>query len=166
MTISALETGHTPLDWGVFGMNNSKTKTKEYPGSTMARTDMRPWRPTWARRDGTWSWSCVKEANTAKRGSSLFFCTSSRKPEALTSESSCRAPDLAHDALPTRVALAGQREVSYIIKWNPRKEDQLEWARRIFQEGTVITPGKGKRVGLLTVHIRQVHEGKTYNSKG
>jgi len=34
-----------------------------------------------------------------------------------------------------------------------------------FQRGEVITPRPGKRVGLLTVHIRQVHEGKTYQFK-
>lgn len=73
--------------------------------------------------------------------------------------------DSAHDALDTRVALAGKRNVSYIIKWNPRREDRLEWAGRIFKEGKVSTPREGKRVGLLTVYIQQVHNGKTYRFK-
>jgi hypothetical protein len=61
--------------------------------------------------------------------------------------------------------LAGQKNVSYIIKWNPRREDRLEWAGRIFKEGKVTTPRDGKRVGLLTVYIQQVHKEKTYRFK-
>ena len=68
--------------------------------------------------------------------------------------------------LDTRVALAGQKNVSYIIKWNPRREDQLEWAGRIFfKGGNLTTPLYGKRVGLLTVYIQQVHMVKTYRFK-
>ncbi len=87
------------------------------------------------------------------------------KARSLTSRKLLVRLDSAHDALATRVAMADHRNVSYIIKWNPRKEDQLEWAGRIFQEGEVITQRPGKRVGLLTVHICQVHEGKTYRFK-
>jgi hypothetical protein len=87
------------------------------------------------------------------------------KARSLTSRKILARLDSAHDALDTRVTLADQRNVSYIIKWNPRREDQIEWARRIFKEGEVITARPGKRVGLLTVHIQQTHEGKTYQFK-
>ncbi len=89
VTITALDTGHIPLDCNVFGMDNSKTQKKESPGYTMDETDMRPWRRTWARRAGAWSWNCVKAANTARRGSSLLLSGSSRKPAALPPEKSC-----------------------------------------------------------------------------
>ena len=87
------------------------------------------------------------------------------KARSLTSRKILVRLDSAHDALDTRVALAGRRNVSYIIKWNPRREDQREWAVRIFTEGKVTSPRKGKRVGLLTVNVQQVHEGKTYRFK-
>ena len=87
------------------------------------------------------------------------------KARSLTSLKLLVRLDSAHDAIGTRVALAGQRKISYIIKWNPRKEDLQEWARRIFKEGKVTTPRQGKRIGLLTVHIQQVHYGKTYRFK-
>jgi len=88
-----------------------------------------------------------------------------KKARTLTSRRLLVRLDSAHDALETRVTLAGQKNVNYIIKWNPRREDQKEWARRVFEEGTVSIPRPGKRVGLLTVHIQQVHEGKTYRFK-
>ena len=126
---------------------------------------MRPWRRIWARKGGAWSWSCVKEANTAKMDSFLSLSGSLEKARSLTSRKILVRLDSAHDALDTRVALAGQKNVSYIIKWNPRREDQLEWAARIFKEGEVTIPRDGKRVGLLTVYIQQVHKGKTYRFK-
>src|SRR5208337_3048424 len=87
------------------------------------------------------------------------------KARSLTSRKLLVRLDSAHDAIDTRAALAGQRNVSYIIKWNPRKEDQRQWAARIFEKGEFTTPRTGKRVGFLTVHIRQVYEGKTYQFK-
>ena len=103
------------------------------------------------------------------------------KARSLTSRKLLVRPDSAHDApvsstgqaLETRLApgsgpgqaLAGQNKIRYILKWNPRKEDLKEWARRIFEQGKVTTPRPGKRVGLLTVRIQQIHAGKTYRFK-
>jgi hypothetical protein len=87
------------------------------------------------------------------------------KAGGLTSRKLLVRLDSAHDALDTRVALAGRRNVGYIIKWNPRREDRNEWAERIFSEGKITTPRKGKRVGMLTVYIQQTHDEKTYRFK-
>lgn len=84
------------------------------------------------------------------------------KARSLTSRKILVRLDSAHDALDTRVALAGRRNVSSIVKWNQRREDRPASPARIFIEGDVTTPQDGKGVGLLTVHIRQVHQGKTY----
>jgi hypothetical protein len=88
-----------------------------------------------------------------------------KKARTLTSRKLLVRVDSAHDALETRVSLAGHKDVNYIIKWNPRREDRNEWAMRIFREGKVSNPRPGKRIGLLTVHLQQVHEGKTYRFK-
>jgi hypothetical protein len=60
----------------------------------------------------------------------------------------------------TRVALAAQKDVSFLINWNPRQEDKLQLAGRVFKEGKIITPRSGKRVGLL-----EVNAGRLYNAK-
>jgi hypothetical protein len=88
-----------------------------------------------------------------------------KKAFTLTSRKLLIRLDSAHDALETRVTLAGLKNVNYIIKWNLRKANQKEWVRRIIEECKVGTPRPEKRVGLLTVHIRQVHGGKIYRFK-
>ena len=100
------------------------------------------------RRDGAWSWRLREGSQHSQEGFIPFINRVIEKARSLTSRKLLVRLDSAHDALDTRVALAGHRNVSYIIKWNPRREDQLEWARRIFDEGEVITPRLGKRVGL------------------
>jgi hypothetical protein len=165
VAITALETGHVPLDCDVFGMDNSKTKKEGVSRIYDGRDGYAPI----AAYLGTEGWCLELElregSQHSQEGFIPFIKRVIQKARSLTSRKLLIRLDSAHDALDTRVALAGQRNVSYIIKWNPRREDQIEWARRIFDEGEVITPRAGKRVGLLTVHIRQVHDGKTYQFK-
>ena len=165
VTITPLYTGHIPLDCDVFGMNNSKTKKE---GVSRIYTGEDGFAPM-AGYLGTEGW-CLelelrKGSQHGQEGFIPFIKRVIEKARVLTSRKLLVRLDSAHDALDTRAAMAGQRNVSYIIKWNPRREDQLEWARRIFTEGTVTTAREGKRVGLLTVYIQQTHEGKTYRFK-
>ncbi|TBV81086.1 MAG: hypothetical protein EYX74_04690 [Desulfobulbaceae bacterium] len=52
--------------------------------------------------------------------------------------------DSAHDAIDTLVALREQKKVSYIIKWNPRKQDISSWHARAFKD-------EDRRVLLLQI---------------
>lgn len=70
--------------------------------------------------------------------------------------------DSGHDAIETRILLRKAEKVSYIVKWNPRREDTSDLCQRAFAEGKVTEPRTGKRVALLTIRKRQVHEGETY----
>ncbi len=53
--------------------------------------------------------------------------------------------DSAHDALETRLALRDKKKVSYIIKWNPRRENTSDLCTRAFSEGMVTEPRPGKK---------------------
>jgi hypothetical protein len=165
VAITPLDTGHVALDCDVFAMDNSKTK-KEGVSRIYNGEDGYAPIGAYLGREG---WCLELELREGKQHSQSGFIPFLervvQKARALTSRKILVRLDSAHDALQTRVALAGYRNVNYIIKWNPRKEDQREWARRIFEEGMVSTPRPGKRVGLLTVHIQQVHQGKTYRFK-
>lgn len=165
VTITPLETGHIPLDCDVFGMDNSKTKKEGVSRIYNGRDGYAPM----AAYFGTEGWCLELELREGSQHSQCEFIPFLKrvleKARSLTSRKLLMRLDSAHDALETRVTLAGRKNVSYIIKWNPRKEDQVKWAGRIFDEGEVTTPRPGKRVGLLTVHIRQVNEGKTYQFK-
>ena len=60
--------------------------------------------------------------------------------------------DSAHDSLDTLVALAGQAKVSYIVKWNPRSENRVEWRNRAFLDGDVTEPRPGKKMLIAPEH--------------
>lgn len=165
VTITPLDTGHVPLDCDVFAMDNSKTKKE---GVSRIYNGQDGYAPIGAYL-GREGWCLELELREGSQHSQCEFIPFLRrvleKARSLTSRKILARFDSAHDALDTRVALAGQRNVSYIIKWNPRKEDRREWAAKIFEEGEVTSPRSGKKVGLLVVHIRQVHEGKIYHFK-
>jgi len=85
-----------------------------------------------------------------------------KKARTLTRKKLLVRLDSGHDALETRIVLRNADKVSYIIKWNPRKQDAGELCKRAFTEGKVSEPRNGKRTALLTVRVRQTHEGHTY----
>lgn len=68
----------------------------------------------------------------------------------------------AHDAIETRIFLRKAEKVSFIIKWNPRRENTSALCKRAFAEGKVTKPSPDSRVALLTLRKRQEHEGETY----
>jgi hypothetical protein len=163
--ITALDTGHVALDCDVFAMDNSKTK-KEGVSRIYNGEDGYAPIGAYLGREG---WCLELELRKGSQHSQCefipFLKRTLEKARSLTSRPLLVRLDSAHDALETRVTLANYEKVSYIIKWNPRKTDQKAWARRILEEGEVSDPRPGKRVGLLTVHIRQSHEDRTYRFK-
>jgi Transposase DDE domain group 1 len=165
VTITPLDTGHVPLDCDVFAMDNSKTKKE---GVSRIYNGQDGYAPI-AAYPGREGWRLELELRQGSQHSQCEFIPFLKrvleKARSLSSRKLLARFDSAHDALDTRATLAGQRNVSYIVKWNPRKEDQRKWAGKIFEEGEVTTPRPGKKVGLLTVHIRQVYEGETYQFK-
>jgi len=160
--LTPLKTGHVPLDCDVFPMDNSQTK-KEGVSRTYKGTD--GYAPV-AAYFGQEGWCLELELREGKQHSQCnfipFLDRVMAKARTLTSRKILVRLDSAHDALETRVNLAGRKKVSYIIKWNPRKEDLNQWAKRIFAEGKVEEPRPGKKVGVLRVHLQQQHKGKTY----
>jgi len=160
--LTPLKTGHVPLDCDVFPMDNSQTK-KEGVSRTYKGTDGYAPIAAYLGREG---WCLELELREGKQHSQCnfipFLDRVMDKARTLTSRKILVRLDSAHDALETRINLTGRKKVSYIIKWNPRKEDVNQWAKRIFAEGKVTEPRPGKKVGILRVHLQQQHKGKTY----
>jgi hypothetical protein len=69
--------------------------------------------------------------------------------------------DGAHDALENR-AFCVEAGVDFLIKWNPRQEDQGEWLAYAKQHGVWETPRPGKRVAIFSVAVEQSYGEKTY----
>jgi hypothetical protein len=165
VTITPLDTGHIPLDCDVFPMDNSKTRKEGVSRIYNGEDGYAPIAAYLGKEGWCLELELREGSQHSQEGFIPFLERIIEKARGLTSRKILVRLDSAHDALDTRVALAGKRNVSYIIKWNPRREDRLEWAGRIFKEGKVTTPREGKRVGLLTVYIQQNHNGKTYRFK-
>jgi hypothetical protein len=162
---TGLDTGHVALDCDVFAMDNSKTK-KEGVSRIYNGEDGYAPIGAYLGREG---WCLELELRQGSQHSQCgfipFLNRVIEKARSLTSRKLLVRLDSAHDGLETRVTLARHEKVSYILKWNPRKTDQKACARRILAEGDVTSPRPGKRVGLLTVHVQQAHEGTTYRFK-
>ena len=162
VAITPLDTGHVALDCDVFAMDNSNTK-KEGVSRIYNGEDGYAPIGAYLGREG---WCLELELREGKQHSQCnfipFLNRVLKKARHLTSRKLLVRLDSAHDALETRVACRSHKKVNFIIKWNPRKEDQSKWAKKIFEQGTVIEPRPGKRVAVMSVTVKQVYKGKTY----
>ena len=127
--LTQLDTGHVPLDCDVFPMDNSQTK-KEGVSRTYKGADGYAPIAAYLGREG---WCLELELREGKQHSQCdfipFLDRVMDKARALTSRKLLVRLDSAHNALETRANLADRKKVSYILKWNPRKEDQGQWAK-------------------------------------
>ena len=91
-----------------------------------------------------------------------FLGQSIKRAKEVTNKPLLVRVDTTHDSLETLVALAGHEKVFYIVKWNPRSENRMEWRNKAFRDGDVTEPRLGKRIALLSVHVWREHNGRTY----
>jgi hypothetical protein len=160
--VTALDTGHVPLDADVFPMDNSNTKKE---GVSRTYHNYHGYAPI-AAYLGLEGWCLGVELRPGSQHSQEGFVPYLNRvidrARTLTTKKLLVRLDSAHDALETRLALRGREKVSYIIKWNPRREGTGELCARAFAEGAVTQPRPGKRVALLTIRKNQEHEGQAY----
>lgn len=159
--LTALDTGHIPLDADVFPMDNSCTKKEKVSRTYKGHDGYAPI----AAYLGLEGWCLEVELRPGSQHSQEGFIPYMERvldrARILTRKKLLVRLDSGHDAIETRMLLRNAEKVSYIIKWNPRREDTSELCKRAFAEGKVTEPRTGKRVALLTVRKRQVYEGKS-----
>lgn len=159
---SSLPSGHVPLDIDVFTMDNSNTKKE---GVCRTYRTYHGYAPI-AAYLGLEGWCLEVELRPGSQHSQKdfvpFLDRVIDKARQVTKKPILVRLDSGHDALETRVALRRHKRISFIVKWNPRREDLTSLQTLAFAEGRVDTPRDGKRVALTTICEKQVHEGKTY----
>jgi hypothetical protein len=161
--ISPVETGHVPLDADVFALDNSGTK-KECVSRTYRNFD--GYAPI-AAYLGLEGWCLDVELRPGSQHSQDGFLPFMKR---VLEQARTLVPkkkilvrlDSAHDAIENRVFFRDQKNLSYIIKWNPRREDTSQLRKKVFSEGRVIEPRPGKRIGLLAVRKHQEYDGRSY----
>jgi len=160
--LTALDTGHIPLDVDVFPMDNSGTKKENISYTYKGYVGYAPI----AAYLGQEGWCLEVEfrpgSQHCQEGFTDYMQRIVAKARSLTKKKLLVRLDSGHDAIENRVLLRKADKVSYIIKWNPRREDTSELYKRAFTKGQVTEPRPGKRVALLTVRKKQEHDGETY----
>ncbi len=160
--LTPIDTGHIPLDVDLFPMDNSGTK-KEGVSYTYKGYDGYGSMTAYLALEG---WCLEAELRPGSQHSQDGFIAFMQrvlgKARTLTKKKLLVRLDSAHDAVETRVLLKESEKVSYIIKWNPRREDTSDLYKKAFAKGQVSEPREGKRVALLSVRKGQHYNGKTY----
>jgi len=154
--VTALKTGHIPLDIDGFVLDNSGSK-KEQVGHTYRHVDGYLSLPAYLGSEG---WMINQHLlpgiqHPQKEFITFLQETLGRVRQFCRKKLLLRA-DSAHDALANLLELSRHDGVDYIIKWNPRKQDENAWAARAFSQGTVTTPRPGKRVAVFTYKEKQM----------
>lgn len=154
--------GHVPLDIDVFTMDNSNTKKE---GVSYTYQGYFGYAPI-AAYLGLEGWCMGIELRQGSQHSQTdfipFLDRSIKRAREVTSESILVRLDSAHDSIDTLAALSAHEKVSYIVKWNPRSEDQLKWRNRAFEDGEITEPRRGKRIALSSVNAWREKDGKIY----
>lgn len=160
--LSALDTGHIPLDVDVFPMDNSDTKKENIGYTYKGYVGYAPI----AAYLGLEGWCLEVElrpgSQHCQEGFPDYMERVLVKARSLTKKKLLVRLDSGHDAIENRVLLRKTKKVSYIIKWNPRREDTAELYKQAFSKGRVMEPRDGKRVAFLTVRKSQKYENENY----
>ncbi len=160
--LSAVSTGHIPLDMDVFPMDNSSTK-KEGVSRTYKGVD--GYAPI-AAYLGEEGWCVGLDLREGSQHSQKEFVSFLKKAikhaRRLTRKKLLIRLDSGHCALVNLVEFREYEKLSYIVKWNPRKASPWKWRDKAFAEGKVSEPRPGKRVALMTVHETHEYKEKKY----
>jgi hypothetical protein len=179
--VSALSTGHIPLDIDVTPHDNSNTKKEGVSYTYKGKDGYAPI----ACYLGVEGWSVRYELRPGSQHSQCDFIPTlehtlaavhpimEKKP--LNSQILLIRLDSAHDSKETRAWLYEAETpllLDFIIKWNPRKEASEEnkekWLNYAKQLGPLAdweTPREGKQVVTFSVYVEEEFEGKRYTTR-
>lgn len=149
--LTAISTGHIPLDLDGFVMDNSGSK-KENVGLTYQKVDGYLAFPAYL---GTEGWMVNQHllpgSQHPQKGFIDFIRETLARVRQFCKQKLLVRTDSAHDAIANLAELSRHRRVDYIIKWNPRKQDRQAWAAYGLVKGNVTTPRPGKRISVFSV---------------
>lgn len=149
--LTAISTGHIPLDIDGFVLDNSGSK-KEKVERTYRQVDGYLSLPAYLGMEG-WmvNQHLLPGSQHPQNGFIAFIRETLARVRQFCRQKLLIRADSAHDAIANLAELSRHRRVDYIIKWNPRKQDKAAWAQQAFAEGRFTIPRAGKRVAVFSV---------------
>ena len=148
--VTAVTTGHIPLDIDGFVLDNSGSK-KEKVSHTYRNVDGYLSLPAYLGLEG-WmvNQHLLPGSQHPQNGFIAFLQETLARVRQFCRKKLLLRADSAHDALTNLLELSQHPDVDYIIKWNPRKQDERAWAATAFARGKVTSPRPGKRIAVFT----------------
>ncbi len=158
--ITALATGHVPLDMDVFPQDNSGTK-KEGISYTYKGYDGYAPIAGYLGKEG-WCLNCELRPGSQHAQKEFAYTLERVLPRVrrLTQAPVLVRLDGAHDAGANRRQLSAAAGVDYLIKWNPRREDPEPWLTEATARGAWEQVREGKRQALFSVDRADEHDGE------
>lgn len=149
--LTAISTGHIPLDLDGFVLDNSGSK-KEKVERTYSQVDGYLSLPAYLGQEG-WmvNQHLLPGSQHPQNGFISFIRETLGRVRQFCKQKLLLRADSAHDAIANLAELSRHRRVDYVIKWNPRKQDKQAWAQKAFATGKVTTPRPGKRIAVFSV---------------
>ena len=149
--LTAISTGHIPLDLDGFVLDNSGSK-KENVERTYRQVDGYLSLPAYLGQEG-WmvNQHLLPGSQHPQNGFIAFIRETLGRIRQFCKQKLLLRADSAHDAIANLAELSRHRRVDYIIKWNPRKQDKQAWAEQAFATGKVTSPRLGKRIAVFSV---------------
>ena len=152
--VSPMPLGHVALDIDVFAMDSSGTRED---GVSHTYHGYGGYAPIGAYL-GNEGWCLACELGEGKQHSQKdFVCVLERvipRARSLTALPLLLRMDSAHDALENRV-LCADEGIDFLIKWNPRQEDEQDWLTHAQAHALWDEPRPGKRASLFEVYANQ-----------
>ena len=151
--VSPLAMGHVALDMDVFPMDNSQTR-KEGVSYTYKGYDGYAPIAAYLGQEG-WCLGCELRPGS-QHANNGFLDTLKRvlpRARALTDKPILLRLDSAHDARDNRDFLREQKQVDFLIKWNPRKQDPLAWAEKAQAQKAWMLDRNGKMEAVLSENL-------------
>jgi len=157
--VSPMPLGHVALDIDVFPMDNSGTR-KDGVSRTYHGYDGYAPIGVYLGNEG-WCLACELREGKQHSQKEFVYVLERVVPRArtLTALPVLLRMDSAHDALENR-AFCVDEGVDFLIKWNPRQQNEQHWLDHAQAHGQWDEPRQGKRVALF-----EVYEGQTYQDK-
>lgn len=150
--ITPLKTGHVPLDMDVFPQDNGRSKKEGVSRTYKNNIDGYAPIASYLGNEG-WCICCELRPGTQHSQNEFSYTLDRILPRvrALTSAPILARLDSGHDAKDNRERFRVE-EMDYLIKWNPRKQDPLDWYTLANEQGADWSdPRPGKRIAVFSI---------------
>ena len=169
-TITPLECGYVALDADVTPMDNSRTK-KEGVSRTYKGTDGYAPMAGYIGAEGYCLAMELREGSQhCQKDTPEFLTRYLERASQVTDQPLLLRLDGGNDSLDNVDVVFEHNDahpehsgVDFLIKWNPRREDQLQWHEYAIEKAFYEEPREGKRVWVFSIDHERTRKGYDYN---